>query len=180
MTNKNVHEVTSDDEILDLVDENDQVIGTILRSDTIGGRHEGFLRAAELLIINNKGELWIPRRQMHKRIAPGGLDFSAAGHVSSGDDYERTLTKEVKEEINMDLEESRLEFLKKFHPQPGLPPYFRAVYLYHSNEVPSYNPDDFSEYFWFTPKELLARMKNGELGKESLVETAQYLVSIGK
>lgn len=168
-----------DDELLDLVDKNDQVIGTILRGETAGSKHEGYLRAAELLIINDKGQLWIPRRQMHKRIAPGGLDFSAAGHVASGDDYKQTLIKEVKEEINMELDPSKLEFLKKFSPRPDLPPYFRSVYLYHSNEVPNYNPDDFSEYYWLTPQELLAKIKGGDAAKQSLTETAEYLLQLG-
>lgn len=166
-----------DDEILDLVDENDKVIGTIERSKTAGNKHKGYLRAAELLIVNDKGQLWIPRRTMNKRIAPGGLDFSAAGHVASGDNYKETLEKEVYEEINLKLDKSKLVFLKKFHPRSDLPPYFRAVYLYHSNEVPKYNPEDFTEYFWLTPQELLGKIKAGEPAKQSLAETAEYLLN---
>jgi isopentenyldiphosphate isomerase len=83
---KNIH--IDDSELLDLVDKDDKVIDTILRGDTVGSKHKGYLRAAELLIINDKGQLWIPRRQLHKKLAPGGLDYSAAGHVASGDDYD--------------------------------------------------------------------------------------------
>lgn len=168
--------MTDEDELLDLVDENDQVVGTILRKDTTDSKHEGYLRAAELLIINHKGQLWIPRRQMHKKLAPGGLDYSAAGHVASGDDYAVTLMREVQEELNLELDESKLEFLHKFAPRPELPPYFRAVYLYHSNEVPNFNHDDFSEYYWLTPQELLDKLEAGEPAKQSLKETIKYLI----
>jgi len=169
--------MNEEDEILDLVDAQDNVIGTILRSETAGGLQEGFLRAAELLIVNDKRQLWIPRRQPNKRIAPDGLDYSAAGHVASGEDYKLTLDREVQEELNLDLDPSKLEFLHKFQPKPGFPPYFRAVYLYHSNEVPKFNIDDFSEYFWMEPRELLAKLKAGEPAKQSLTETIEYLIS---
>lgn len=165
-----------EDELLDLVDKNDRVVGTILRKDTAGSNHEGYLRAAELLIINDKGELWIPRRQMHKKLAPGGLDYSAAGHVASGDDYEETLGREVKEELNLELDKSKLEFLHKFTPRSDLPPYFRVVYLYKSNEVPNYNHDDFSDYYWMAPRELLSKLETGEPAKQSLKETVEYLI----
>lgn len=165
-----------EDELLDLVDENDQVVGTILRDDTAGSNHKGYLRAAELLILNDKGQLWIPRRQMHKKLAPGGLDYSAAGHVASGDDYGETLKREVKEELNLKLDESKLEFLHKFTPRTDLPPYFRSVYLYRTNEIPNYNHDDFSEYYWLTPKDLLAKLEAAEPAKQSLKETVEYLI----
>lgn len=172
--------MTDEEELLDLVDANDQVIGKILRKDTADSKHEGYLRAAELLIVNDKGQLWIPRRQMHKRLAPGGLDYSAAGHVASGDDYAETLKREVQEELNLELDESKLEFLHKFSPRPDLPPYFRTVYLYRSNEVPNFNHDDFSEYYWMTSQELLDKLESGEPAKQSLKETIKYLIGHSK
>lgn len=176
MSNEKASEIMHDeDEVLDLVDENDQVIGQINRNETSNG-HDGYLRAAELLIMNDRGQLWIPRRQIHKRIKPRGLDFSAAGHVSSGETYEETLQKEVAEEINLELDKDKLAFLHKFTPRPDLPPYFRSVWLYHSNDVPHYNPDDFSGYEWLTPEQLLKRISEGDEAKESLTETAQYIV----
>lgn len=177
MSNKETAEfMHNEEEILDLVDENDQAIGTIQRSKISGSELSGYIRAAELLIINDQGQLWIPRRQMHKRIKPGGLDFSAAGHVSSGETYEETLRKEVSEEINMKLEDDKLEFLHKFEPRPELPPYFRSVWIYHTNDAPSYNTDDFSGFEWLAPQELLDRIKQGDSAKESLVETIEYLI----
>ena len=117
---------------------------------------------------------------MQKRIAPGGLDFSAAGHVGSGDDYQETLYRETEEELNLKIDESKLEFFHKFTPRPDLPPYFRAVYLYRSDDEPKYNPQDFSEAFWISPTDLLQKLKAGEPAKQSLTETIEYLVGQGK
>jgi isopentenyl-diphosphate delta-isomerase len=105
----------NDDELLDLVDENDRVIDTILRSQT-NNLHEqdrGFLRAAEVLLRNQNGQLWIPRRQMHKRIAPGRLDYSTSGHVASGESYIDAAIREVKEELNLDIMPDSLKLLYK-------------------------------------------------------------------
>lgn len=168
--------MTQEDELLDLVDKNDKVIGTIWRSKT-ADPFKGYLRAAELLIINDEGKLWVPRRQMHKRIAPGGLDFSASGHVASGEGYEETLYRETEEELNLKLDPKKLELLHKFPPHPDLPPYFRTVYIYHSNDVPEYNPDDFSGYEWLTPQEVAARLEAGEPGKASILETVKFLIN---
>lgn len=169
--------MADEDEILDVVDLNDNVVGTIERSKIGSPGFKGYVRAAELLIINDEGKIWVPRRQMSKRIAPGGLDYSAAGHVASGEDYESTLKREVSEELNLSLEPSKLEFMHKFAPTPDLPPYFRAVYLYRTDKVPAYNTEDFSGYEWMEPKEFLAKLKAGEPAKRSLVETLEYLIN---
>ena len=163
------------DEVLDLVDENDKVIGTILRSRTHDLHSQGFLRAAEIFIQNSHGKLWIPRRQMHKRIVPGGLDYSSSGHIGTGETYLKGCLREVQEELNLKLTKKDLQFVHKFKPIDNLD-YFRALYIYKSDKVPRYNTDDFSEYYWLTPAELLIRLKAGEPAKRSLMETAAYLI----
>jgi isopentenyldiphosphate isomerase len=171
--------MTEPDEILDLVNERDEVIGTIPRSqyDRIEKEKLGYIRGVELFIVNDKGQLWVPRRTLHKRIAPGGLDYSMGGHIDSGESYETAALREIKEELNLNLTENDLEYITKFGP--GVIPYFRASYLYHSNIVPDYNPDDYTEYFWLTPEQLLARLDAGENAKYSLRETVLYLVQEG-
>ena len=65
------------EEYLDLVDENDTVIGKKLRSEIYA---EGLLnfRVINVFLINSKGQIWIPRRTASKAIFPSALDFSAA------------------------------------------------------------------------------------------------------
>lgn len=78
-----------EDELLDLVNAHDEVIGTINRKeyDQMLQSNSGYIRASELFIINSKGRLWIPVRTAEKKIAPNGYDYSAAGHVGAGDTY---------------------------------------------------------------------------------------------
>lgn len=168
------------DELLDLVDENDQVIGTILRSKSMLVHREGkgFLRAAELFIRSKEVKLWIPRRSLKKTIAPGGLDYSASGHVASGESYEQSAIREIKEELNLDVDPKQLKLMHVFPPTGDEPKFFRAVYIYESDEVPNFNREDFTEYYWLSPKELLAKLEAGEPAKRSLKETVSYLVAL--
>lgn len=169
--------MNAEDELLDLVDQKDNVIGTIWRSKT-NEPMQGFLRAAEAFIQNRNGQLWIPRRQMHKRIAPGGLDYSMGEHVMAGENYLQACIRGFKEELNMPITEAELQFIHKFTPIKNLD-YFRSLYTYRSDKVPRYNPEDFSGFEWLTPKELLKRLENGEPAKRSLKETVKYLIKLG-
>ena len=80
------------DEMLDLVDENDCVIGTARRSEVYAKELRN-IRVVNAFVINSKGELWIPRRTAHKRSYPSCLDMSMGGHVESGETYEEAVSK---------------------------------------------------------------------------------------
>ena len=165
----------SDDELLDLVNNNDEVIGAILKSDydpMVEGKL-GYIRTAELLIENDEGRFWIPTRTADKKIAPSGFDFSAAGHVGSGEDYMTAVLREIHEEINLELKSSDLTLLKKF--SPGTIPYFRCVYVYQSNESPTFNPNDFTKAEWLSIPEILDKIRSGTPAKTALLETVRAL-----
>lgn len=155
------------DEYLDLVDKNDQVIGKKLRSEIYAENIHNF-RVVNLFLKNSKGELWIPRRTAHKRLFPLALDISMGGHVESGETYEEALLRETQEELNINLGETPHRFLGKVTPPThGVYSYSR-VYEILSDKAPSYNPEDFCEYFWLTPEALLAWIAQGEKSKGDL------------
>ena len=165
-----------EDELLDLVNNQDQVIGTIWRSQyaEMVDKKLGNIRAVEMLIQNDSGKLWIPKRTADKRIAPNGLDYSMGGHVSSGETYIQSALREIKEELNLDLTEDDLKFIQKFAPLDL--PYFRALYIYRSNEAPGFNPQDFVSAEWLTPQELLDKLDSGVSAKVNMRETVSVLV----
>lgn len=160
-----------EDELLDLVDDKDQVIGTILRSEyqNMVDQKLGYIRAVDMFIVNSEGKLWIPKRTANKRIAPNGLDYSVGGHVDSGETYMQALVRETEEELNIKLNPAHLELVKKFAPASTA--YFRSVYLYKSDEMPNFNPNDFVSAEWMTPSELLQKLAAGTTAKESIRET---------
>lgn len=155
-----------EDEWLDLVDENDVVIGKKLRSEVHAEKLKNY-RAINLFIRNSLGQLWIPRRTAHKKLYPLGLDFSCAGHVESGHTYEQTLKKEVMEELNIDTDACEVHVLGKSTPYEGVS-CFAMNYEIESDETPKYNPEDFIESYWLAPQEVVAKVEAGEIAKSSL------------
>lgn len=165
------------DELLDLVNDKDEVIGTILRSeyDKLVTEKLGYIRAVEMFIQNSEGKLWVPKRAAHKKIAPNGLDYSMGGHVGSGEIYIESALREIQEELNISLVEDDLEFVHKFPPSNL--PYFRAFYIYESDISPAYNTDDYVSADWLSPQEILDRLDAGIPAKDSLRETIEYLLA---
>ena len=96
------------DEYLDLVDENDNVIGKEKRSIVYSKGLNNF-RVVNLFIVNSEGKIWIPRRGPHKRIFPSALDMSMGGHVDSGETYEQAFKRE--EERVKQINEKRRHLL---------------------------------------------------------------------
>lgn len=97
------------DEILQLVDDNDQVIGTIPRGDVrnltaYGGK---YIRTVNAFIVRSDGKIWVPVRSIHKKIAPGGLDYSVGAHVQAGESYIDSLVREFQEEAGIAIDESQ-------------------------------------------------------------------------
>lgn len=158
------------DELLDLVDENDVVLGTVTREEVARQMMHlpGFVRAANLFIINNRGELWVPRRSPHKKTAPNGLDYSAGEHVHAGETYVVAMLRGMQEELNLTAQESQLEYIGKINNAPVGIPYFNALFIYRTDDVPPFNTEDFVSWEWLKPQDLLAKLEAGEAAKRDL------------
>lgn len=87
------------EEIFDVVDEGDCVIGRERRSEVHrrGLRH----RAAHILVFNERGEVFLQKRSMSKDRCPGVWDSSASGHLDCGEDYDACAVRELREEIGL-------------------------------------------------------------------------------
>lgn len=157
------------DEILDLVDENDNIIGQKPRSE-IYAEHLSNFRVVNAFIVNSKGEIWIPRRAAHKRIVPLGLDMSMGGHVASGETYEQALKRETAEELNIDTDKVEIKFLGHLTPMKDGTMCFMKVYEIKMDQAPEYNPHDFTEYFWLKPEEIIDRIEKGDKAKSDLIK----------
>jgi isopentenyldiphosphate isomerase len=158
------------EEMLDLVNDQDVVVGSVAREEVTrqGMNLPGFVRAANAFIINSKGEIWVPRRGPHKRIAPNGLDYSAGEHVQAGETYVAAMVRGFREELNLEVAEKDLEYVGKINNAPAGIPYFNSVFIYRSNNVPHYNKDDFVAYEWLTPAALQQRLQAGEPAKRDI------------
>jgi len=142
-------------EILDLVDEHDQIIGQLPRSEVYARGLSNF-RTINGFIRNSNNQLWIPRRTNHKRIFPGGLDIGVAGHVEAGETYLQSFLRECEEEIHISSGDLQFKVLGHLNPHLAKISSFMMVYEIYLNETPQYNTDDFQSYQWLTPREARA------------------------
>lgn len=90
---------STDDEILEIVDSDDRVIGRATRGEI---HRKGVMhRAVHIFVFNSDGEIYIQRRSALKDRHPLKLDSSAAGHVDPGESYEQTAVRELEEELGI-------------------------------------------------------------------------------
>lgn len=89
-----------DDEVFDVVNEADEVIGQSSRKEI----HEKGLihRAVHILVRNKHGDILLQKRSPWKDRHPGVWDSSAAGHVDAGETYTQAAIREIGEELGMD------------------------------------------------------------------------------
>ncbi len=88
------------DEIVDLVDEADSVIGQAPRSDC-HGNPQLIHRAVHVLLFNDRQQLLLQKRSRHKDIQPGKWDTSVGGHLDPGESYRHAAVREMFEELGV-------------------------------------------------------------------------------
>lgn len=90
------------EEMIDVLDENGIKTGTIATRKEV---HKKGLwhRAIVVAIINEKNEILIQQRSDNKDKNPGMWDISSAGHISSGQDSLMAATREINEEVSVNL-----------------------------------------------------------------------------
>lgn len=93
---------STDNEILEVVDSQDKVIGTATRKEIhkLGLLH----RAVHIFVFNQAGQIYIQRRSISKDRHAEKLDSSAAGHVDPGETYEQAAIRELQEELGIRAE----------------------------------------------------------------------------
>src|SRR5271157_2327940 len=87
------------DEIFDVVNDRDEVIGQEKRGEVhrLGLKH----RAVHVLVFNRRGEVFLQKRSMKKDTFPGAWDSSSSGHLDRGEDYDACAVRELREEIGL-------------------------------------------------------------------------------
>ena len=163
------------DELLDIIDQNDKVIGQKLRSQIYNQNLSNF-RVVNAFLINDNGELWIPRRSKDKDMFPLCLDTSMGGHVASGETYDEAFRRELMEELNIDANTIAYEHISTFNPHQHNMSAFMQVYLIRTNKSPNFNTDDFIEYLWLAPQKLIKRLEdNSDKAKSDLLKLVKIL-----
>ncbi|ROO39178.1 Isopentenyldiphosphate isomerase [Pseudomonas sp. NFACC32-1] len=93
------HRVASDAELIAWVDENDNLLGSLVRSEL---RERGLIgRGTYIMLFNSAGELCVHRRTLSKAIYPGFWDVAAGGMVQANETYAESAARELAEELGV-------------------------------------------------------------------------------
>ena len=90
----------SSDEVLDIVNEDDEVIGTASRRE-VHKKHQ-IHRGIHVFIFNNQEKLLIQKRSNKKNDRPGFFDASVGAQVLSGESYLEAALREAEEELGVE------------------------------------------------------------------------------
>jgi isopentenyldiphosphate isomerase len=162
------------EEFLDIVDELDNVIGSMSRTEVYKKELSNF-RVINAFLKNGKGQLWIPKRTATKRLYPLHLDVSVGGHVSSGESYEFSFERELKEELNINLCDVDYKEVGYFNPTNQKVSAFMKVYEIQAEFAPNFNKEDFIEGSWLFPVDIVDTLKKGVKGKPDLFKLLNLL-----
>ena len=145
-----MHLAQRDDEVFDLVDSEDNVIGMATRKEVHSQKL--FHRAVHVLLFNQAGQVFLQKRSPHKDTAPNCWDSSASGHVDSGETYYATAIRECQEELGVEIEQ--LEKLTKLHPDQQNGWEFVEVFLGQHEGPFDLNPAEITEGKWCSQEDV--------------------------
>jgi isopentenyl-diphosphate delta-isomerase len=133
------------EEVLDVVDLNDQVVGTATRTTVHSQcyRH----RAVHILVFDAVHRIYLQKRSMTKDNSPGLWDTSAAGHVDSGESYRVAANRELAEELGLPID-CDLDELFKLDAKAATGLEFAVVYRHDTALEPIPDPIEITEGRW--------------------------------
>ncbi|MBC8283612.1 MAG: NUDIX domain-containing protein [Nitrospinae bacterium] len=147
--------MSDQDEIYDVVDQQDQVIGRATRREI----HQKNLthRSIHILVFNSKNQIFLQKRSMAKDENPGFWDTSSAGHVDAGETYDECAVRELWEELRIKetlIPFGKIEACKETYQEHV------QVYICKTNAAITINPDEISEGKYFNWTTLSDEIQN--------------------
>lgn len=156
------------DELFDLVDLQDRVIGQVRRGDA--HRNSALLhRSVQILVFDGYGRLLLQRRSQSKDLYPGYYCASASGHVARGEDYAITARREIVEELGVAPDLRYVgKALVRSEPETEL----TALFLARCDGPFQFSPTETQGGEFFTLEELRAHREHGSLPLTPAAEVA--------
>jgi len=145
-------------EMLEIVDDQDRVIGSAPRSEC-HGNPSLVHRVAHVLVVNGRGEILLQKRALDKDIQPGKWDTSVGGHLDPGEDYEKAACREMKEELGIDG--ISLTYLYNYPLRNEVESENVTTYLCRYDGAIDFDPKEITEVRFWEPAEIEARLGSG-------------------
>ena len=140
------------DELLDLVNEKDEIIGTVWKSQAHSNPRL-IHREIGILVVTKNKEVLFHKRSLKKAHDPGQWQLGVAGHVGAKESPEKAAKRELYEEIGL---KGKLTFSYKFFDQYKKESRFFWTYyiLLDEKQNLDYHKDEIDEIKWVNYKDL--------------------------
>lgn len=148
----------SGDEIFEIVDERDRIIGRASRS-RCHGDPSLIHRVAHVLVFNDAGKILLQKRSRNKDIQPGRWDTSVGGHLALGEDYGQAARRETLEELGLD--NPPLTFLYRSRIRNDIESENVATFMTVHNGPFSFDPAEIDEVRFWTGQEIASSLGRG-------------------
>lgn len=144
------------DEILDIVDENDQVIGQAPRGEVYarGMRH----RAVFMLVRDEEGRIFVHRRTPTKLVFPSLYDMFVGGVVGAGESYDGAALREAEEELGVSGLPRPVPLFKFLYDDGGGRSWWSAVYEVRCEVAVDPQVEEVAWYGFLSEEELSRRL----------------------
>ncbi|WP_179351746.1 isopentenyl-diphosphate Delta-isomerase [Winogradskyella vidalii] len=147
-----------------LVDENDNKIGLMPKMEA----HEKALlhRAFSVFVFNDKKELMLQQRALHKYHTPGLWTNTCCSHQRDGESNLEAGKRRLQEEMGFVTElEEQTSFIYKAPFDNGLTEHeYDHIMTGYYNDIPNVNPDEVANWKWMALDDVKADMvKNPQL-----------------
>jgi isopentenyldiphosphate isomerase len=149
-------------EFIDVCDSNGNYTGQKLPRSEIH-KNKLWHRTVHIQILDSDKRALFQLRSMDKESFPNKLDISAAGHVSSGEKIITAALRELEEELGLQLEENRLEYIDDFASEQTLQngdvdreiqSFFMAKITESEKLMLKIQESEVQKILWFTAQEL--------------------------
>ncbi|MEU9075691.1 NUDIX hydrolase [Kitasatospora sp. NPDC004745] len=159
------------EELLDVVDEHDRVIGTAVRGEVyrLGLTH----RSVFVLVRDRAGRIFVHRRTDTKLFAPGAYDMFVGGVVGSGETYADAAVREAEEELGVHGIEPRPLFRFLFREDDLS--WWCDTYEAEWDGPVSPQESEVAWYGWLTPAELADRLTRDDFVPDGREAYRRYL-----
>jgi isopentenyl-diphosphate delta-isomerase type 1 len=146
-------------EFLDIVDEDDEVIGRDTR-ENVHARHKTH-RGVHVFVLNSRGEILLQKRSEKRDYYPGYYDASVGAHVLSGETYKQAAKRETKEELG--FQPSGLERICDYNSYSARQKEKRRLFVCHSEGPFDIDTEEVESVEWWPPERIREEIERGKM-----------------
>jgi len=147
------------EEWLPIVNNEGKVTGAQPRSLCHDGSKKYMHPVVHLHVFNSKGDLYLQKRPMYKKVQPGKWDTAVGGHIAANETIETALFRETKEEIGLEIKEVKHAF--RYIWESEIEKELVHSFILQTRDIPVVNKEEVADGKFWKLTEIEKRLETG-------------------